>query len=229
YGIDLAKGDYIIFFDDDDIVHPQNLELCTKELARSNMFFCRYIRAVFSGKFDYKFDYSKSYDSFSINKNDLLEILKNDLPLNSCAVMWKRECFVDHRFVEYLMYAEEWELYSRIISSGYQGISINKTLFFGRKHANSNTGEFWKGDKVRVKSKKEAIKLVVKNLYEKKLLTPSLFKYLMNYAISFRDYKLVKNILNITNPEWKLKLFYKLKYVLFPSWVFYKKKTKYYH
>src|SRR5258705_6384267 len=27
YGLDLAKGDYIIFFDDDDIVHPQNLEL----------------------------------------------------------------------------------------------------------------------------------------------------------------------------------------------------------
>ena len=23
YGIDLARGDYIIFFDDDDIVHPQ--------------------------------------------------------------------------------------------------------------------------------------------------------------------------------------------------------------
>jgi glycosyltransferase involved in cell wall biosynthesis len=25
YGLDLAKGDYIIFFDD-DIVHPQNLK-----------------------------------------------------------------------------------------------------------------------------------------------------------------------------------------------------------
>ena len=27
YGIDLAQGDYIIFFDDDDIVHPENLKI----------------------------------------------------------------------------------------------------------------------------------------------------------------------------------------------------------
>lgn len=226
YGLDLAKGDYIIFFDDDDIVHPQNLELCVKELTRSNISFCRYTRAVFTGYFDYIFDYSKDYDSFSIDKNDLFRILKNELPLNSCAVMWNKECFANHRFMEYLMYAEEWELYSRIISSGYHGISINKILFFGRKHENSNTGEFWKGDVVRVASQKKAIVLVVANLYEKNQLTPYLFKYLVNFAISFRDFKLVKNILDLTNPNWNLKLFYKLKYYLFPIWVIYKRKNK---
>lgn len=226
YGLDLAKGDYIIFFDDDDIVHPQNLEICVNELFNSDVSFCRYIREVFTGNFSYCFDYSKEYASFIVSSGDIENILRNRLPFNSCAVMWKKECFAKHRFVEHLMYAEEWELYSRIISLGYQGISIDKTLFYGRKHDKSNTGEFWKGDKVRVKSKKEAIKLVVENLDKKKLLTPSLFKFLMNYAISFRDYKLVKNILKITNPEWKLKLFYKLKYVLFPGWVFYMQRIK---
>lgn len=219
YGLDLAEGDYIIFFDDDDIVHPQNLELCVKELTQGNISFCRYIRAVFTGDFDYNFDSSKDYKSFHINQNDLLKILNNELPLNSCAVMWKKECFEHHRFVEYLMYAEEWELYSRIISSGFQGISIEKTLFYGRKHPNSNTGEFWKGDAVRVASQKKAIALVVSNLHKKQLLTPYLFKYLVNYAISFRDFKLVKNILNITNAKLNVKILFKLKYQLFPAWV----------
>ncbi len=27
YGLDLAKGEFVIFFDDDDIIHPQNLEI----------------------------------------------------------------------------------------------------------------------------------------------------------------------------------------------------------
>lgn len=229
YGLDLASGDYIIFFDDDDIVHPQNLELCAKELASSNVFFCRYLRDVFSGNFDYNFEYSKDYNSFYIDKSNLVKILTNELPINSCAVMWKKECFTNHRFVEFLMYAEEWELYSRIISSDYQGVSINKTLFYGRKHPNSNTGEFWKGDAVRVASQKKAILLVIENLHKKDLLTPYLFKYLVNYAISFRDFKLLKNILNITKPTLKLKLFYILKYQLFPLWVLYNNIFKYKH
>ncbi len=229
YGLDLAIGYYIIFFDDDDIVHPQNLELCVKELREYNIFFCRYVRDVFTGDFDYNFDFSKEYTKFYIDKNDIVKILKNELPINSCAVMWKRECFTNHRFVEHLMYAEEWELYSRIISSGYQGISIDKTLFYGRKHANSNTGEFWKGDAVRVASKKKAIALVIGNLHKKNLLTPYLFKYLVNYAISFRDYNLIKDIFEITNTEIKLKLYYKLKYYLFPFWIFYMNKIKHKH
>ena len=37
YGLDEAKGDYIIFFDDDDIAHPQNLEICVHELSTKDI------------------------------------------------------------------------------------------------------------------------------------------------------------------------------------------------
>ena len=46
YGLDEAKGDYIIFFDDDDIAHPQNLEICVHELSNKDISFCRYIRKI---------------------------------------------------------------------------------------------------------------------------------------------------------------------------------------
>lgn len=211
YGLDIAKGDYIIFFDDDDIVHPQNLELCVSELADSSISFCRYIRNVFFDDFDYIFDYSRTYTSFYIDINDVEKMLKNELHFNCCAVMWKRECFVNNRFDEKLMYAEEWELYSRILSLGYRGISIDKCLFSGRKHPNSSTGKFYRNDPVRRKSFSEAVLLVVLNLKEKKLLSYSLKRYFIARAIEFEEYNLFKDILNALD----LPIFEKLKWQIF--------------
>jgi len=212
FGLDLAKGDYIIFFDDDDIVHPQNLELCVVELQDDSVFFCRYIRSVFSEYFDYVFDYSKKYNSFYIDKNNIEKIVKNELPFNSCAVMWKAVCFKNNRFAENLMYAEEWELYSRILSSGFKGISIEKCLFFGRKHLKSNTGEFYGDNQIRRVSYSEAILLVVKNLKEKQLLSHSLIRYFATISINFKEYNLFNSILHILELSTfgiiKWKLFY---------------------
>jgi glycosyltransferase involved in cell wall biosynthesis len=209
YGLDLAKGDYIIFFDDDDIAHPQNLELCVFELSKSEVKFCRYLREVFFEDIDFEFSYSKEYSSFYIDTNDIEKILKNELPFNSCAVMWKKECFVNNRFIEHLMYAEEWELYSRLILSGINGVSINKCLFYGRKHPNSNTGEFYTDNPIRKKSKKDAILLVINNLKEKKLISNSLLHYFIQISLDYKEYKLFQKIIEtvklsiIENLKWQ--------------------------
>jgi glycosyltransferase involved in cell wall biosynthesis len=212
YGLDLAKGDCIIFFDDDDIAHPQNLELCVFELSENDVSFCRYIRDVFRGNFVYNFDYSKTYTSFYIDQNDIESILKNELLFNSCAVMWKKECFEKRRFEEYLMYAEEWELYSRIISSGVKGISINKSLFYGRKHPDSNTGEFFRNDPIRRASNAHAICLVIKNLKQRKLLSYTILRYFIQVALGYREYNLFDRIINTLDlpkmEELKWRLFY---------------------
>lgn len=199
YGLDLAEGNYIIFFDDDDIVHPQNLELCVQELEDSNVYFCRYIRNVFFENFDYNFDFSKEYSSFYIDEKDIDRMLKNELPFNSCAVMWTASCFKENRFIENLMYAEEWELYSRIISSGFRGISIEKCLFFGRKHPNSNTGEFYSNNSIRRNSYVEAILLVVENLKKKQMLSSPIKRYFVTLSIGFKEYDLFKNVLKKFN------------------------------
>lgn len=214
YGLDVAKGECIIFFDDDDIPHPQNLELCVLELNDPTISFCRYIREVFFEDFDYNFDYSKTYTSFYIDKKDIQKMLNNELQFNSCAVMWKVSCFEKNRFAEQLMYAEEWELYPRIISSGFSGISINKSLFYGRKHPNSNTGEFYRNNPIRRASNADAILLVVQNLKEKRLLTYSLKRYFIALSIDFEEYKLFQNILHIlelsTFEKIQWQIFYKI-------------------
>jgi glycosyltransferase involved in cell wall biosynthesis len=190
YGLDVAKGEYIIFFDDDDIVHPQNLELSVLELSRNQVSFCRYIREVFYDTFDYKFDYSKDYSSFFIDKNDVFSLLNQDLPFNSCAVLWKKECFLENRYTEYLSHAEEWELYSRILSTGITGISIEKSLFFARKHTNSMTGQYFRLDPKRTLSNIDAILLVIKNLKEKNLINYSIIRYFVAMSHGYSEYDL---------------------------------------
>ncbi|CAM4096893.1 glycosyltransferase family 2 protein [Gillisia limnaea] len=216
YGLDLAKGDYIIFFDDDDIVHPQNLELCVLELSRNKMSFCRYLREVFFDDFHYNFDYSKNYTSFNIDANDLEKMLKNELPFNSCAVMWKKECFSNHRFVEHLMYAEEWELYSRILSDGFKGISIDKCLFYGRKHPNSNTGEFNSNDPVRRASNLMAIHLVIDNLFKKGLLTSNLVQYFIRLGFFLKEISVIEDVLKCSNAGTLKKVKYLWGYKIYP-------------
>jgi glycosyltransferase involved in cell wall biosynthesis len=216
YGLDLAKGEYIIFFDDDDIPHPQNLELCVLELNDPEVSFCRYIRNVFFEDFLYSFDNSKEYSSFYIDQRDVGKMLTNELQFNSCSVMWKVACFEKNRFVETLMYAEEWELYSRIVSSGVRGISIDKCLFYGRKHMESNTGEFYGNNPVRRASYAEAILLVVQNLKEKQLLTYSLKRYFIAFSIDFEEFNLFESILNVLELPTFEKIKWKIFYAILP-------------
>lgn len=196
YGLELSKGDYVIFFDDDDIPHPLNLELCIEQLVNSNFSFCSYKREVFKKEFDYKFDYSREFSKSYIEKKDVLKLFNHELSLNSCAVMWRKNCFTNNRFIEHLMYAEEWELYTRIISQGFDGIAIDKTLFYGRKHDNSNTGEFHLNNPERLKSHANAIKLIVLNLQKEGLLTNRIMKHFIQISRKYESFELFITTIN---------------------------------
>jgi glycosyltransferase involved in cell wall biosynthesis len=228
YGLDIAKGNYVIFFDDDDIVHPLNLETCISILTVSkNLSYCNFRKESFFKSLNYNsIDKNVNYNLIETDNNILEKVITHKIPFASCTVLWKKECFEKERFNENLMYAEEWECYSRILSKRKEGAILDKVLYYNRKHDESNTGEFWSNSSIRVNSKMKAIELVVLNLEEKQLLTPYLFDYLVNLAISFRDYNLIKKIFKISNSKMKSRLLYSIKYYLFPFWVYYKNKLK---
>ena len=216
YGLDLAKGDYIIFFDDDDIAHPQNLELCVFELSNKDISFCRYIRDVFTGDFVYDYEYSKNYSSFYIDSRDINKILRNELQFNSCAVMWTKECYTHHRYTEHLKYAEEWEVYARILTSVNKGISINKTLYYGRKHNVSITGDFGNRNLSSLASYADAIELVMANLKDKKMVSTEIIRYFIQMSLQYKEYNLFERILNTLDLSKKEELKWRLFYVQLP-------------
>lgn len=215
YGLDSAKGNFIIFFDDDDIVHPDNLKICLELLDNKNFDFCHYQKKPYEGKSPL-IEKCQVTVQKSLTKEDIEKIVTQKIGLASCTVMWKSHCFNQSRFNENLLYAEEWECYSRIISEGLKGIIIDSVLYYNRKHANSNTGEFYNNNPVHKKSKKEAIILIVQNLKEKKLLTESLIHHFVTLSLGFKESDLFNQIIKILDLGILNKMKWKLYYISYP-------------
>lgn len=215
YGLDVAKGDYVIFFDDDDIVHPENLRISVEVLTNTSLSFCHYqklafeeIKPVFK-----KIDLVKQQ---TISITDIEKVITQQIGLASCTVLWKKDSFKTHRFNEKLMYAEEWECYSRILSEGSEGVIIDSVLYFNRKHPNSNTGEFYNNNPIRKASNKEAILLVIQNLKEKGLLTNSLLHYFIQISLDYKEFDLFETILNTAKLSYVNRIKFQLFYVFLP-------------
>jgi glycosyltransferase involved in cell wall biosynthesis len=208
FGLNLAKGDYIIFFDDDDIVHPNNLEFCLNGFSIEQVDFVHYKLQSFIDKVDLL------QQHFIINyktDNTFLEsVLTFKTSFVSCSVMWSKKCFKDNLFDENLKYAEEWELYSRIVSQGYVGLVLNNVLYYNRKHSNSNTSFFFSKSSQMYLSQMKATELVLNNLYSKKILNEEIIKYFILISIQINSFSLFTKILSKSKNTASL-----LKYCLF--------------
>lgn len=228
YGYTKSRGAYILWFDSDDILHPCALELCLKYLLTEKIDYCRFERDIFYNSFDKNLisNIIVHTNHIYLDYSDLDKILMNKIAMGTCNVMWKRYSIGMEKFNEEIEYADEWEFFSRLISNKLTGISLHTILLYVRKHDNSTTYEFRKNNALRVNSKKEAIRLVAKNLYLKQLLSSVLIKYLAGLAIGFRDYNLLNEILTISKTPPKIKLYLKLKFYLFPGWKVYKRMLK---
>ena len=150
----------------------------------------------------------------------------NKIPIASCTVLFKRLCFNDIRFDENLQYAEEWECFQRVFCIFNFGVLVDVVLYFNRKHPNSNTGEFYKNNPIRISSQKAAILLVAKNLKIKNKLSKIILNYLIGLAISFRDCSLLNAISKISSEPFKKKVFLNFKFIVYPFWRLYKKIEK---
>ncbi|MHB1147227.1 MAG: glycosyltransferase family 2 protein [Lutibacter sp.] len=210
YGLNLAKGTYIIFFDDDDEVHPDNLKMCLEVIEENAFDFCHYQKLSYEGEKP-TIDTKPITIKQCLTKADIEKIITQEIGLASCTVMWKKQFFGNCRFNENLLYAEEWECYSRLMTEDFKGVVIDNILYYNRKHANSNTGEFYAHNPICRESKKDAILLVAQNLKENQLLSDSLLRYFVQLSLGFKEYHLCSQLLQIP----KLTLFEKVTWQLF--------------
>jgi glycosyltransferase involved in cell wall biosynthesis len=215
YGLDLAQGDCIIFFDDDDIIHPDNLKISLDFLQKQNVAFCHYQKQAFETAIP-NFEFSEPKIKQILNSTHLYDIITHQIGLASCTVLWDKKCFETIRFKEELQYAEEWECYTRILSEGFEGIMIDAILYYNRKHPNSNTGEFYSHNPIRKKSNKDAILLVVANLKEKQLLTDSILRYFIQIALDYKAYQLFSAIVETAQLSALKKIKWQLFYFFLP-------------
>jgi glycosyltransferase involved in cell wall biosynthesis len=195
FGLDNAKGLFIVFCDDDDIMHPQHLEMCMNFLEDLEVDFVHFRKQSFTDQIPQNNVISVTdLNKNKIDKKDINDVIFQKIALASCTVMWKKEAIGKARFVSDLNYAEEWEFYTRLILNGAKGVEIDVILYFNRKHPNSNTGEFYAGNKNRMHSKIEASKLIISNLNQKNLLSPELIHFFCWESFRFRSPELLQHL-----------------------------------
>lgn len=216
FGLTLAKGKYIVFFDDDDIPHPDCLKWSIEEISKNDADYCRYLRTVFFQKLNKDFDRNQDYEVTLFNPLLVEEMIMGKVPFNSCQVLWKAEMFKNEKFNEDLMFAEEWELYSRLLLKEPKGITIEKELYFGRKHTASNTGEFKLASSIRVNSKIEASKLIIDHTSKAKKLSRPLMKFFIRMGFDLQSYSLINEVLTKGSMNVREKIKYRAGYVSYP-------------
>ncbi|WP_416448159.1 glycosyltransferase family 2 protein [Leeuwenhoekiella sp. A2] len=144
FGLDLAEKsnvEFIQFFDDDDIMHPQKLknqiEVFFKD-ASIDVVNCKY--QGFSGSFELK-NHTFHGQMNIASENPEKDFLLGNITINSCGPIFKVKLLKDIRFDLELKYtAEEREFYLRLFFLKRPNYKvINEDLFFYRHHQISIT------------------------------------------------------------------------------------------
>ena len=138
YGLLKSKGQYVNWFDDDDIMHPEKLEIQLNAIHNTSYNFTVCQTYVFQNSIENL----KGLRHQSINSNNALKdfILQNNVFLTQ-APFFKRSFLVAYNlgFDMSLQAAQEWEFLTRVIyfSKTYHSIATTKPLVYFRKHQNS--------------------------------------------------------------------------------------------
>lgn len=138
YGFELSTGEYMNWFDDDDLMHPQKIEvqIAALENSKDNFSVCQAI--FFSGKIE---NISKE-PTYSIFSGDIFyDYLQMKTKWLTQPPLWKRDFLKKQEalFDEELQAAQEWEFHCRILYYSPNYNKIETPLVFIRKHSSSIT------------------------------------------------------------------------------------------
>lgn len=134
YGIDLSKGDYVIFIDSDDRIHSNYVErlVSVLELEDADIVECRYILGHKSK------DYLKLKTSSAAGKileNNVLDLLYSTLISNvNSAPVWnkiyRKKLLVDERFLKGNSQSEDLWFNIKTFSKANRIVRISDELYF---------------------------------------------------------------------------------------------------
>lgn len=136
YGFEISNGEYIIFFDSDDLMHPNKIGLQLDSLIKNS-----------------EKDFSISQSVLFLNKKENIVNLwnvnlYNETPVDSfitkeigwsiLAPLWKKESLLKKniRFDEQLKNGQDFKFHIEALLSGLKSVIIDDTLNFIRSHDN---------------------------------------------------------------------------------------------
>ncbi len=197
YGFKISKGDYINWFDSDDLMHPDFLGKKLSSLQNQKEAVCS-ISTFFTFKFEQKrIIYLEESFLGSVNVFENLCIQQYAIPTHG--PLWEKKFLLNKRlFNENLTMSEDLEFHSRILPSEAQIVVLNQALYFIRRGHESITSGFYINMNMHFDSyffvREQIIKrypqnIVICNYFKNELM--GVFRFLM----VLKDFKNAKLIL----------------------------------
>ncbi|MDO5848646.1 MAG: glycosyltransferase family 2 protein [Methanobrevibacter sp.] len=141
-GIENAKGQYVIFVDDDDIIAKNHISCLFENANGNDGSFTEMLKITEKGEIVGDQELYLSIDGKNrISSKDLIKLeLTMNIPFSFCQIMYKKE-LITEKFNENAIYGEDTEfVLKNLINANVLGICPKPTYFY-RQRENSATGK----------------------------------------------------------------------------------------
>jgi len=141
YGVEKSQGEFIQFFDSDDVMHPQHLELKMQHIGDNDLVVSKV--QMFSGEFTEKEFNNDTTPNLIFPEDIFMLFVLEEFPMCMVAPMWKRESLLPYlpTNVDVTM-LEDRELHTRILYDKPSFSIINRSLIFYRQNMASMNTDF---------------------------------------------------------------------------------------
>jgi glycosyltransferase involved in cell wall biosynthesis len=172
YGFELSNGEYIKWFDSDDVMLPYLLEKQVLSFAKNvEMSVCKLSYFDFERKVPIK-------ENIIFSKNSIEDYLIGNITFYISGPLWKR-IFLEKQnqfFDESLTNLDDWDFNLRMLYQKPNVAYINEILILYRVHADSLSQEIAKSNFKEIQSEFEARRKHLKLLKINKLANPSILQ-----------------------------------------------------
>lgn len=139
YGFELSKGEYVQWFDSDDLMLPEKLELKVETLVNNDVDFVVCSGAEMS---ENSINPQKKWDLY-LTENTLFDHLIGNIVFGTNGPMFNRAFLtLDVLFNETLLIKQEWEFFNRLLMNKPSIKIIEKVLYVYRVFPESKRGTF---------------------------------------------------------------------------------------
>ena len=136
YGFEKSNGEYINWFDSDDIMHPDKLAIQLSDFVNSNFNFSVCQTLIFSKSLNniIGLRHEKIH-----SENTFQDYIEGNISWLTQSPIWRKSFLLKYNYLfnEQLKAAQEWEFHSRILSAHPIYHVINQPLVYIREHNDS--------------------------------------------------------------------------------------------
>lgn len=139
YGLTLAKGDYIQWFDSDDVMDSKLLEIQLQYLQQHQASYSICLYDVYNSDFTNVLKASKNQN---IHEGIYYDYLTRRILANLQTILFTRQVLIGYGLKEHLLKAQEFDFLQRFFRDRTEGIMLNRVLVKVRRHAHSITENY---------------------------------------------------------------------------------------